>query len=89
MESTRPTDGDPGTPSSGQPPYAEAPQHAGQQGKWPGLTAVQTAAEKSCVDRWTATGEQLPDASDIIYLHPIETGWSLGDRGTTCLVTPK
>ncbi|MFG1817481.1 DUF4190 domain-containing protein [Kribbella sp. NPDC049174] len=58
-------------------------------GKWPGLTAVQTAAEKGCVDRWAATGEQLDDASDIIYLHPIETGWSLGDRGTTCLVTPK
>lgn len=58
-------------------------------GKWPGLTAVQTAAEKGCVDRWQATGEQLDDASDIIYLHPIENGWSLGDRGTTCLVTPK
>jgi hypothetical protein len=58
-------------------------------GKWPGLTAVQKAAEKGCVDRWTATGKQLADNEDIIYLHPIETGWSLGDRGTTCLLTPR
>jgi hypothetical protein len=56
-------------------------------GKWPGLTGVQAAAEKGCVDRWTATGKQLADGEDIIYLHPVETGWSLGDRGTTCLVT--
>ncbi|GAB2670326.1 DUF4190 domain-containing protein [Kribbella swartbergensis] len=58
-------------------------------GKWPGLAAVQKAAEKGCVDRWAATGKPLDEGSDIIYLHPIENGWSLGDRGTTCLVTPK
>lgn len=57
-------------------------------GKWPGLTAVQTAAETGCSDRWDALKKQADKPSDIFYLHPIESGWRLGDRGTTCLVVP-
>ncbi len=57
-------------------------------GKWPGLTAVQTAAETGCSDRWDALKRTEEKDSDIFYLHPIESGWSLGDRGTTCLVVP-
>jgi hypothetical protein len=58
-------------------------------GRWPGLTAVQEAAEKGCTDRWNASNQQADPASDIFYLHPTEDGWRLGDRGTTCLVAPK
>jgi hypothetical protein len=58
-------------------------------GKWPGLPAVQQAAETGCTDRWKALGQQADQESSIFYLHPTENGWSLGDRGTTCLVTPK
>ncbi|MGW6279503.1 DUF4190 domain-containing protein [Kribbella sp. NPDC055071] len=57
-------------------------------GEWPGLTAVQTAAEKGCTDRWKASKQQADEPSSIIYVHPTESGWSLGDRGTTCLLTP-
>ncbi|WP_406052034.1 DUF4190 domain-containing protein [Kribbella sp. NBC_00889] len=58
-------------------------------GDWPGLTAVQTSAEKGCTDRWKASKQQASADSSIFYLHPTENGWSLGDRGTTCLLTPK
>jgi hypothetical protein len=57
-------------------------------GKWPGLSSVQTQAEQGCVDKWKATKRQMDDKSDIFYLHPIESSWSLGDRGVTCLVVP-
>ncbi|GAA1663894.1 hypothetical protein GCM10009745_01980 [Kribbella yunnanensis] len=57
-------------------------------GKWPGLTAVQTAAETGCSSRWDALKRNETKPSDIFYLHPIESGWRLGDRGTTCLVVP-
>lgn len=58
-------------------------------GDWPGLTAVQNAAEKGCTDRWKASKQKASAESSIFYLHPTEDGWSLGDRGTTCLLTPK
>jgi putative regulator of septum formation len=58
-------------------------------GDWPGLTAVQTAAENGCTSRWKASKQKASAESSIFYLHPTEDGWSLGDRGTTCLLTPK
>jgi hypothetical protein len=58
-------------------------------GEWPGLTAVQAAAEKGCTDRWKASKQQADAESSIFYLHPTEDGWSLGDRGATCLLTPR
>ena len=58
-------------------------------GKWPGLATVQSAAEKGCTDRFKASKQQAQSPSDIFYLHPIEEGWALGDRGTTCLLAPK
>jgi hypothetical protein len=58
-------------------------------GDWPGLTAVQTAAEKGCTDRWEASKQKAEQPSSIFYLHPTEDGWQLGDRGATCLLTPK
>lgn len=58
-------------------------------GKWPGLAAVQAAAEKGCTDRFKASKQQADKPSDIFFLHPVEDGWALGDRGTTCLLAPK
>lgn len=58
-------------------------------GKWPGLATVQSAAEKGCTDRFKAAKLKAESPSDIFYLHPIEEGWALGDRGTTCLLAPK
>jgi hypothetical protein len=58
-------------------------------GKWPGLAAVQAAAEKGCTDRFKASKQQAAAPSDIFFLHPVEDGWALGDRGTTCLLAPK
>jgi hypothetical protein len=58
-------------------------------GKWPGLAAVQAAAEKGCTDRFKALEQPADKPSDVFYLHPIESGWSLGDRGTTCLLVPQ
>ncbi|HEY0616317.1 MAG TPA: septum formation family protein, partial [Kribbella sp.] len=59
------------------------------KGKWPGLTAVQAAAEKGCTDRYRSSNEQADSPSDIFYLHPTQDSWTLGDRGTTCLLTPR
>jgi hypothetical protein len=58
-------------------------------GKWPGLAAVQAAAEKGCTDRFKALKEQADKPSDVFFLHPVEDGWALGDRGTTCLLVPR
>ena len=58
-------------------------------GEWPGLAAVQAAAEKGCTDRYTASNQQAEKPSDVFFLHPVEAGWALGDRGTTCLLVPK
>jgi hypothetical protein len=58
-------------------------------GKWPGLAAVQAAAEKGCTDRFRALKEQAAVPSDVFFLHPVEGSWALGDRGTTCLLVPK
>lgn len=58
-------------------------------GKWPGLTEVQTAAEKGCTDRYKASNQQADQPSSIWYLHPVDTSWALGDHGVTCLVAPK
>lgn len=58
-------------------------------GKWPGLTSVQISAETGCTDRWKTTKRVLDEKSSIFYLHPIESSWSLGDRGVTCLVVPE
>ncbi|GAA0619131.1 hypothetical protein GCM10009534_62750 [Kribbella sandramycini] len=66
--------------------YAVFEQPAGD---WPGTAAVVAAAEKGCTDRWIQTKRKLAPTSDILYLHPIESGWRLGDRGFTCLVVPK
>lgn len=52
-------------------------------GDWPGLAMVQSAAEKGCTDRFKASKLKAESPSDIFYLHPIEEGWALGDRGTT------
>ncbi|GAA3567455.1 DUF4190 domain-containing protein [Kribbella ginsengisoli] len=58
-------------------------------GEWPGLAAVQAAAEKGCTDRFKAL-KQTPDKpSDVFFLHPIENGWTLGDRNATCLLVPE
>ncbi|MEV6416789.1 DUF4190 domain-containing protein [Kribbella sp. NPDC051718] len=58
-------------------------------GEWPGLAAVQAAAEKGCTDRFKAL-KQTPDKpSDVFFLHPIENGWTLGDRTATCLLVPE
>jgi len=58
-------------------------------GKWPGLATVQAAAEKGCTDRFKAAKLKAEKPSDIFFLHPVEDGWALGDRGTTCLLAPK
>jgi hypothetical protein len=58
-------------------------------GDWPGLAAVQAAAEKGCTSRFTALKQPPTAPSDIFFLHPTETGWALNDRGTTCLLTPQ
>ncbi|WP_433007728.1 hypothetical protein [Kribbella sp. CA-294648] len=58
-------------------------------GKWPGLATVQAAAEKGCTDRFKAAKVKPDKPSDIFFLHPVEDGWALGDRGTTCLLTPR
>jgi len=57
-------------------------------GKWPGLASVQTSAENGCSDRWDALKREAEKPSDIFYLHPVQSSWSLGDRGVTCLVVP-
>jgi hypothetical protein len=58
-------------------------------GEWPGLAAVQAAAEKGCTDRFKAL-KQTPDKpSNVFFLHPIENGWTLGDRNATCLLVPE
>jgi hypothetical protein len=58
-------------------------------GKWPGLAAVQAAAEKGCTDRFKALKQPADKPSDVFFLHPVEDGWALGDRGTTCLLVPR
>jgi hypothetical protein len=58
-------------------------------GDWPGLATVQAAAEKGCTDRFKAAKLKPEKPSDIMFLHPVENGWALGDRGTTCLLTPR
>jgi hypothetical protein len=59
------------------------------KGEWPGLSAVQAAAEKGCTDRYKASKAQADSPSDIFYLHPTQDSWALGDRGTACLLTPR
>lgn len=58
-------------------------------GKWPGLAAVQADAEKGCTDRFKALQQPAAEPSDVFFLHPVEKGWALGDRGTSCLLVPK
>jgi hypothetical protein len=58
-------------------------------GDWPGLATVQAAAEKGCTDRFKAAKLTAEKPSDVMFLHPVENGWALGDRGTTCLLTPR
>ncbi|NEA33866.1 DUF4190 domain-containing protein [Streptomyces sp. SID13031] len=58
-------------------------------GNWPGLAAVQAAAEKGCTDRFNALNQQADKPSVVFFLHPAEDGWSRGDHGTTCLIVPR
>ncbi|MEU4394519.1 hypothetical protein [Kribbella sp. NPDC023855] len=58
-------------------------------GAWPGLATVQAAAEKGCTDRFKAAKLKADKPSDVFFLHPVEDGWTHGDRGTTCLIAPK
>ncbi|MFB6726533.1 DUF4190 domain-containing protein [Kribbella sp. NPDC056345] len=57
-------------------------------GKWPGLAAVQATVEKECSARWAALKRKTDKPSDIFLLAPVESSWSLGDRGASCLVVP-
>ncbi|MEU0095693.1 septum formation family protein [Kribbella sp. NPDC006257] len=59
------------------------------KGKWPGLPAVQAAAEKGCTDRFVASQQQADTPSDVFYFHPIESSWALGDRGVVCFLAPR
>ncbi|WBQ07187.1 DUF4190 domain-containing protein [Kribbella sp. CA-293567] len=58
-------------------------------GPWPGLASVQADAEKGCTDRFKALNQPAAKPSAVFFLHPVENGWALGDRGTTCLLVPK
>ncbi|MEV0798756.1 septum formation family protein [Kribbella sp. NPDC050281] len=58
-------------------------------GSWPGRETVDEKMNDGCSERWSASNEQATDPSDIFILGPTVDSWRLGDRGVTCLLTPK
>lgn len=58
-------------------------------GPWPGQESVQQEVRNGCWDRWSASTEQAAQPSNIFVLRPTEQTWRLGDRGVTCLLTPR
>ncbi|QNE18011.1 hypothetical protein F1D05_09090 [Kribbella qitaiheensis] len=55
----------------------------------PCSSTVEATAEKGCTSRYVASKQQATTPSDVFYIHPIESGWALGDRGVVCLVIPR
>jgi hypothetical protein len=57
-------------------------------GTFPGKAALETFAEKRCVELFTAFVGIPYDESrlEVGYLTPTEGGWSSGDRSVTCVV---
>lgn len=53
---------------------------------WPGERSVDARAERGCVAKYTASGEQAEERSDLAYFSPSELGWRLGDRSVVCIV---
>ncbi|MFG1628493.1 septum formation family protein [Kribbella sp. NPDC049227] len=58
-------------------------------GPWPGQEPVQQKVKDGCWDRWSASTGQADQLSNIFVLGPTEQTWRLGDRGVTCLLTPR
>ncbi|WP_406052035.1 septum formation family protein [Kribbella sp. NBC_00889] len=58
-------------------------------GSWPGRETVDEKMDDGCWERWSASNKQATDPSDIFILGPTVDSWRLGDRGVTCLLTPR